>query len=144
MITFHVPGKAIGKHIDYRIVGKPPRQFIKPYKSTPTKQWMKLISDLARRAAPPKPWEGPICVEIEVTRRCLKLSKKKTDAMIAGRILPTTKPDNDNYAKAVCDAMSKIVYVDDAQIVRLVVTKQYGAIEGTKITVSRWARGARW
>lgn len=143
-ITFHVPGEAVGKHIDYRIVGRFPNQFIKPYKSTPTKQWMKLISDLARRVAPPQPWEGPIEVRIDVTRRLLRTSKKRQQAMLSGSILPTTKPDNDNYAKAVCDAMSKIVYHDDAQIVRLVVEKKYGTVEGTQITVSRWARGVRW
>jgi Holliday junction resolvase RusA-like endonuclease len=144
-ITFHVPGEAVGKAIDYRIVGKPPRQFIKPYKSTPTKQWMKLVADLARQAFGHRdPWEGPICVEIEITRRLLQTSKKRQQAMLAGRILPTTKPDNDNVEKCVFDAMSGIVYGDDAQIVRNVTTKQFGAREGVTIKVSRWARGASW
>jgi Holliday junction resolvase RusA-like endonuclease len=146
-ITFHVPGKAVGKHIDFRIVGRPPNQFVKAYRTTPTKEWMKLISDLARRVAPPKPWTGPIEVQIEVTRALLaehRKSKPKEQAALSGRLLPTTKPDNDNYEKAVFDAMSGIIYVDDAQIVRNVTTKQYGAVEGTTITVSRWARGVRW
>lgn len=137
-ISFHVPGKAIGKSMRTN-----PRT-MRRYKTKETKAWMRLISDLARRVAPPRPWDGPIELVIEVTRAPLKTSKAKVAAMLSGRILPTTKPDNDNYCKGVADALTGIVYVDDAQVVRTVIEKKYGTVEGTQITVSRWARGVRW
>lgn len=137
-ISFFVPGEAVGKSM------KTNPKTLRRYKTTPTKGFMRLVADLARRVAPPKPWDGPVSVEIEITRRLLQTSKKRQQAMIAGRILPTTKPDNDNVEKCVFDAMSGIIYGDDAQIVRNVTTKQYGAQEGTRITVSRWARGVSW
>ena len=131
-ITFHIPGKAVGKSM------RSGRGGLCRYKTKPTRHWMKLISDLARIVAPATPWEGPVCVCIEVTRRPLKQSKAKVRTMIDGGTLPTTKPDLDNYAKAVCDAMSDIIYVDDAQIVRLLVSKRYGETEGTLVNVTRW------
>ena len=36
------------------------------------------------------------------------------------------KPDADNLAKAIKDAMRGVVYKDDSQIVELIVRKQYG------------------
>ena len=52
-------------------------------------------------------------------------SKKKAADMSAWRILPTKKPDADNIAKVICDALNGIAYHDDAQIARLVVEKLY-------------------
>ena len=42
-----------------------------------------------------------------------------------GVVYPTTKPDIDNVAKAVFDAMNGIVFQDDKQIVNQMVTKRY-------------------
>lgn len=52
-------------------------------------------------------------------------SKKKAADMSAGRILPTKKPDADNIAKVVCDALNGVAYHDDSQIARLTVKKTY-------------------
>jgi Holliday junction resolvase RusA-like endonuclease len=40
-------------------------------------------------------------------------------------LYPKVKPDLDNVAKAVLDAINGIVYVDDAQVINLVATKRY-------------------
>lgn len=39
------------------------------------------------------------------------------------------KPDSDNFAKSVLDALSKRIYVDDSQVCRLIVEKWYAAFE---------------
>ena len=54
-------------------------------------------------------------------------SKPKTirQEMLAGRIRPTSKPDCDNIAKAVLDALNGIAYHDDSQVVCLAVGKWY-------------------
>ena len=49
----------------------------------------------------------------------------------------TSKPDVDNLAKAVLDALNGILYEDDSQVVMLAVTKQYAKEEpGTMVTLS--------
>jgi len=47
----------------------------------------------------------------------------------AGRrkLYPKSKPDRGKYLRAIEDAMTKLVYVDDAQIVSGTVDKRYGA-----------------
>ena len=51
-------------------------------------------------------------------------SKKKQQAALAGDLIPG-KPDLDNVAKAVLDALNGVIYVDDKQVVRLVAEKRY-------------------
>ena len=53
-------------------------------------------------------------------------SKKKRADMEDNVIKPTVKPDCDNIAKAVLDALNKVAYDDDSQIVSLTVKKVYG------------------
>lgn len=45
--------------------------------------------------------------------------------MKAGAIRPTKKPDIDNIAKICLDGLNKIAFVDDSQIVSLIVEKWY-------------------
>ena len=52
-------------------------------------------------------------------------SKKNRQLMIEGKLFPTKKPDADNVAKVVCDALNGVAYGDDTQIVKLSVEKVY-------------------
>ena len=54
-------------------------------------------------------------------------SKKNRQLMIDGKILPTKKPDADNVAKVICDALNDVAYGDDTQIVKLTILKAYSA-----------------
>lgn len=68
----------------------------------------------------------PLCVQIFAHYSIPKSTTKKDRALIADyKLLPTKKPDTDNIAKIVCDALNGVAYGDDAQIVRLLVTKDY-------------------
>jgi Holliday junction resolvase RusA-like endonuclease len=51
------------------------------------------------------------------------------------RVYPTVKPDADKVVRALLDALTGVAYVDDAQVVRLVVDKVYGVDARTTITV---------
>lgn len=44
---------------------------------------------------------------------------------VPGKIWPAKKPDSDNIAKVVLDALNGIAYHDDTQIIKLSVTKAY-------------------
>ena len=62
-------------------------------------------------------------------------SKKKRAQKLEGTIRPTTKPDCDNIAKAVLDALNHIAYDDDSQVVSLEVQKKYGEEPKTIVTL---------
>ena len=48
---------------------------------------------------------------------------------------PTKKPDADNIAKVVCDALNGLAYKDDAQVIDLTVHKRFG---DPKVIVKIW------
>ena len=65
------------------------------------------------------PVEGPL--QVQITVQLLKpKSKPKTRPS-----WPTSKPDADNYAKLVLDALNGVLWRDDSQVVRLFVEKTY-------------------
>ena len=45
--------------------------------------------------------------------------------MATNEIRPTKKPDNDNIAKIILDALNGVAYQDDKQVVSLQVEKYY-------------------
>ena len=55
-------------------------------------------------------------------------SKKTQNAKICGEIPCTIKPDCDNIAKIVLDALNGLAYDDDSQVTELEVHKLYGDI----------------
>lgn len=55
--------------------------------------------------------------------------------MPKGRTRPTTKPDIDNMIKGVFDALNKIAWKDDAQVIRVVSAKHYFDTPHISITV---------
>ena len=62
-------------------------------------------------------------------------SKKKQKEALEGTIRPLIKPDADNIAKIICDALNDIAYKDDTQIIELTITKQYASEPKVKITL---------
>ncbi len=62
-------------------------------------------------------------------------SKKKRELALNNEIFPTVKPDCDNIAKNINDALNGIAYPDDKQIVSLVVTKGYAENEAVKVSI---------
>jgi len=63
-------------------------------------------------------------------------SKKKVDMMKLGIIKPIKKPDVDNLLKTVMDALEKLAYKNDSQIVRVVMDKDYSERPRLEITIS--------
>lgn len=52
-------------------------------------------------------------------------SKKRHKLMADGEIMHTKRPDADNIAKTVLDALNGIAFDDDSQVWKLLVYKQY-------------------
>lgn len=80
--------------------------------------------------------ESPVKVSIIAYYKIPKsASKAKSAAMNAGEIMPTKKPDLDNIAKCVCDALNGVAYEDDVQVCWLKVSKRYSDEPKIEVTV---------
>lgn len=62
-------------------------------------------------------------------------SKTKRQQALEAYIRPTIKPDCDNIAKNINDALNGIAYPDDKQIIRLEVNKHYGEAEKVEVII---------
>lgn len=71
------------------------------------------------------PLSGPLRVIIDAVFPRLSNTPKKRP----GRLRKTTKPDLDNVAKAVMDALNGLTWADDAAISELTVTKWHAAAD---------------
>jgi Holliday junction resolvase RusA-like endonuclease len=79
--------------------------------------------------------EGPLEVEIIASFAIPKSASKATAREMRGqRILPTKRPDCDNIAKLI-DSLNGVCWRDDAQVVSLMVIKQYDDRPRTEIKV---------
>jgi len=75
-------------------------------------------------------FDGPIAVRIDV-----RLARPKS-VPAKRRPLPTVKPDADKIARLVLDALTKIVFVDDAAVCCLQVRKRYAAVPYVLVRVA--------
>lgn len=60
-------------------------------------------------------------------------TKKNKVLMLARKVFPTKKPDLDNMAKAVLDALNGVAYKDDCQIVTMLSKKNYAEVPYVKV-----------
>lgn len=68
----------------------------------------------------------PLAMQIVALFEIPKSFTKKQRADIEnGLLYPTKKPDADNIAKVVCDALNDVAYKDDTQIIDLHILKFY-------------------
>ena len=104
-----------------------------PEQTTNAEAWVRACAiDAGVRA----PMEGALRLRMEVRKAIPpSWSRKEKAAALAGTRRPTGKPDVDNLAKLVGDALNGIVWRDDAQIVDLHVSKIYADAASTTLTV---------
>ena len=58
--------------------------------------------------------------------------------MLNNAISPTKKPDIDNIAKIILDALNKLAFKDDNQITKLEIEKKYGTEEKISVKVEEY------
>lgn len=113
-VSFDVFGKVKGK-------GRP--RFTRggrPYTPKATRDYERAIREAYENATgrPPEPFSGPIAVCIKTYRQLPKSTPKSVTSEP-----DTHKPDADNVAKIVLDALNGVAWEDDAQVVRLTAYK---------------------
>lgn len=124
MCDFEIEGKPVGKgRPRFRRMGN----FVQTYTPTATADYEKLVR-LRFQNAGGQITDKPVRVGITAFFAPPKSTKKKQKAeMLANLVLPTKKPDCDNVAKIILDALNQVAYKDDAQVIELFVKKRYAA-----------------
>ena len=88
------------------------------YTDSKTKKFEESVKILCQKEMGPlPPLVGPVGVEISFF---IKPPQRKMFSQ------PATRPDLDNYIKAICDGANGIIWKDDAQIVFIEASKTYG------------------
>jgi len=93
--------------------------------------WRKAVAEAALAEQAETGWfcEGPVHVLIYFTVEKPKTVKRKH---------PTVPPDIDKLARSVLDSCSGVFYNDDAQVVKLIVSKRYGENPGAAIEIASY------
>ena len=104
--------------------------FVTTYDPKKSRDYKQRIQDeltpLLWRNPPFTPIEGPVYLSLVVYRSVPKSwSRKKRVDALGDVILPTSRPDLDNYVKGVLDALNGLVMKDDSQITTLTARKYY-------------------
>lgn len=135
-ISFTIPGEPTGK-------ARPRITSHGTYTPKKTKDYERKVVCAYLAAGEPLPNElGRVWVDIAAYFSIPKsASKAQKEHMRKMEIEPLKKPDADNIAKAVCDALNGIAYKDDAQITRLAVSKHYAEIPRVDVVITRWEEG---
>lgn len=121
---FEVEGKPTGKgRPRFKRMGN----FVQIYTPEKTAEYEKLVR-LRFQNAGGAITDKPVRVEITAFFAPPKSTKKRDKAeMLMNKILPTKKPDCDNIAKIILDALNQIAYKDDSQVIELIVKKRFAA-----------------
>jgi Holliday junction resolvase RusA-like endonuclease len=82
------------------------------------------------------PFTGPVRIDIDFIMPRPKSHKSSKGALKANAPRwHTFKPDRDKLERAILDALSGVVYVDDSQVCDGRISKTYGEVPGAHITV---------
>lgn len=109
------------------------------YTPKKTADYEKRIADAWKSLNGIEPETGPVSVRMVFGMPIPKSATKAAKADMENRVTrPTVKPDADNLAKAVLDALNGLAYRDDNQIVDLSVSKYYSSVPKVMIRVRSW------
>ena len=134
MIKFTIPGPPVGK-------ARPRVAHGHAYTPAATREYEARVRAAWRASGGGSfAQEAPVAALIAVYHPIpASASKKDRENMAQNIILPMKKPDADNIAKIVLDALNGLAYQDDRQVVRLEVVKRYAPDPCVKVALSEAA-----
>ena len=114
-LTFNIIGAPVakGRPRFYRGSG-----FVGTYTPDNTRRWENIVRGQAISYRPKELWKGPISMALTFLMPRPKSLPKKV-------IHHIKKPDLDNLAKAIKDALQGVIYKTDSQVVVLNLDKKY-------------------
>jgi Holliday junction resolvase RusA-like endonuclease len=132
-VSFFVPGLARGQGR-----ARHSKNGGRPYTPEPTRTKQGVVMSLAMDAVAGGPMlAGPLHMRLKVYVAIPgSWSKKKHAEALCCSLLPTGKPDLSNVLKLVEDSMNGVVFRDDAEIVGILVSKEYAEVPGMLVEVS--------
>ena len=134
-ITFTVPGSPQGK-MRPRVVKR--GNFVQTYTPDKTVNYENLVKLMYGQEAKGRVFDREKSLRVLIVALYdipQSTSKKRAELMRIGEIRPTKKPDLDNIAKIICDALNGVAYHDDAQVVDLKVVKYYSDTPCVTVTI---------
>jgi Holliday junction resolvase RusA-like endonuclease len=135
-VSFDIPGQPVAKgrpRISTR--GGFPRAYT-PKKTANYEARVALAAQEAMQGNPPTTEAVSLSIAVGLPI-APSWSKKKQAAARANQIRPCSRPDIDNYIKAVFDGGNEIVWKDDSQIAHLEARKYYTDTPGISV-IARW------
>jgi Holliday junction resolvase RusA-like endonuclease len=142
MIDFFVPGApvAAGSKKAFPVHGRDGRTHVAVADDSGPKgvEWRAAIRHAAARAHPAPPLTGPLCLELEFVVRRPQGHRGKHGVRPSAPPYPTTRPDLLKLGRAIEDALTSVLWFDDAQVVVERLSKRYAAAEpiGVRIRVA--------
>ena len=120
---------ALGCKVSFIVKGTPqpkerPRATIRGsyatiYTPKNTVQFERYVKQVASEYTPPKLLSGALFMT-------LSFYLQRPQSLSSTIIYDTKRPDVDNLAKSIMDALEGVIYEHDAQVIHLVVAKSYG------------------
>ncbi|QDQ24951.1 RusA family crossover junction endodeoxyribonuclease [Chitinimonas arctica] len=133
-LSFTVPGEPQGKGRG-RIVRWGKKAGIKTPEKTVAYEGL-VAHSAAQAMEGAAPLEGAVAVTMRITVSVPRSwSKRRREHALAGRVLPTTKPDIDNVEKAIFDGLNGVAWRDDMQVVDVCKQKRYGELPGVAVSI---------
>lgn len=115
------------------------------YTPTQTKEYEQLVQWCYKIAKGEwfgnKPIKATITAHFKISQSS---SRKNREQKLQLAILPCVKPDVDNIAKIILDALNGIAYEDDKQVVSLTVDKIYGEEPKVKVVLEKIWKIVLW
>lgn len=131
MVTFKVYGQPQGKaRPRFTRAGRA----YTPKKTMLYEEEVRMMAKAAMGSS--DPLETPVMAYVYITFPVPpSYSKTRKQLCLDNIERPAKKPDADNVAKAILDSINDVVYMDDAQVVDLHVTKRYGDIPMVEVLI---------
>ena len=126
MIQFTVYGTPVGKQRPKFSTFNGHATAYTPQKTVNYENLVKLSVQQQQKGL--KPFDKDVPLQADIIAYFLipkSTSKKKREAMLNGEIYHTKKPDADNIAKCILDALNGIAYYDDSQVVYVRCMKKF-------------------
>ena len=149
-VSFAVPGQPVAKARPRArtvkrkgTLGTSPRDFTSHiYTPQGTSDYEARCRVSVLRAMQGRPlFDGAVDVDLEFHFPMPKRWNEPTREQAARGVIPHSgKPDIDNLAKSLLDALPGIAIQDDANVVRLNLYKRYGHEPQTLVTIRGWHR----
>ena len=141
-VSFTVPGEPRGKGVvRLSVRGKGKAIGFKDRKTEHTMAVVESFAWEAMQSAGLAPFQGPVKVHLTAYRaRGMPKTKKGLAAVAEGSVRPVTRPDCSNYAKLVEDSLNGVCFVDDSQVVVLLVEKLFSATPRVEVVVEEWSK----